>query len=235
MYNRRYEKRGFRSFIRRNGFYIGLCFCVAAVGSAAFFAITGTNGTPAPAPAPIVSYEPDVNVNKQNQPTLDQEKSAQPSLPAALPSASPSPTASPVTSTAPKPIMLKKPVNGDVIQAFSGDTLVFNSTLNMWLTHNGIDIAAGAGTDVIAALSGTVADIYIDESKGKVLVLEHASKQKTYYMGLADITVKKGDKVNAGAVVGKSGTPPFELEAGPHLHFEFTVNGVYNDPAKRIQ
>ena len=127
------------------------------------------------------------------------------------------------------------PVEGTIIKEFSGDTLVFHETLNMWMTHNGIDIAADEGAEVTAALAGTVSEAYFDSSRGNVVVVEHSGDATTLYAGLSDVAVETGDKINAGQAIGTCGTPGFEASAGPHIHFEYTVDGVHQDPTEFMQ
>ncbi len=124
------------------------------------------------------------------------------------------------------------PIEGEIIKAFSAETLVHNSTLNMWMTHNGVDISGAQGSDIVAALAGTVEQTYYDETHGNVVVITHNSSRKTLYAGLKDVACATGDKVNAGDKIGTLGTPPFESNDGPHLHFEFTENGEFKDPAE---
>ena len=54
------------------------------------------------------------------------------------------------------------------------------------------------------------------------------------YAGLSDLSVKEGDKVNAGQQLGTAGIPPFESDLGVHVHFEYLENGKYADPAEQM-
>lgn len=230
----------FSDFLRKNGLYITVAVCIAVVGTLAYLAVsTGT-----------ANKEEGQNVQKQEAPNLQQELNA---------SRSPAPTLTPMPSVSPAPsasatwptqtqssqtstsggrqasATLVMPVDGEIIKEFSGDTLVFNDTLNMWMTHNGIDIAAENGAEVKAAMAGTISQVTFDDSMGKVVTIEHSGKTATLYAGLSDVTVKEGDKINAGQVIGKCGAPGFEAKAGPHLHFEYSVNGERKDPANFLK
>lgn len=233
------SKTKFSDFLRKNGLYITVAVCIAVVGTLAYLAVsTGTPGS-----------EEGQNVQKQEAPNLEQELNATRS-PAPSPSPSPSPSAtpspSPSASATPSQtaqsnagkqagVTLTMPVEGKIIKEFSGDTLVFNDTLNMWMTHNGIDISAENGAEVKAALAGTISEVMYDDSKGKVVMIEHSGGATTLYAGLNDVTVQKGDKINAGQAIGKCGTPGFEASAGPHVHFEYLVDGEHKDPAKLMK
>ena len=149
------------------------------------------------------------------------------------PSPSPEASETPGPEETPRPasgkasVKLKKPVEGQIINPFSGDELVSFPSLNMWATHNGIDIKADKGTPVAAALAGTVAEVYTNESDGGVVVISHSEKSTTLYAGLGEVSVAVGDKVNTGQEIGKIGEMPKELDLSYHLHFEYKVDGVY--------
>ena len=98
--------------------------------------------------------------------------------------------------------------------------------------HNGIDIKAPEGTDVVTSITGTVTDVGFDSEKGNYIVVENGNV-KTLYAQLASTSVKKGDKVTAKqsiGTVGKTGTA-----TGAHLHFEVMVDGEYVDPDAYIK
>jgi len=92
--------------------------------------------------------------------------------------------------------------------------------------HNGIDFGIPTGTPVKAALSGTVRGwgntdaIKGCYSFGKWILIDHANGLSTVYLHLSNISVKKGQSVSTGDVIGNSGNTGYST--GPHLHF-----GVY--------
>ena len=221
------KKGKFASFMRTQGLYIVLLVCIAAIGAAAFFAVSAQENEPDP-----------TQVQKQQAQTLEEARSQASAIaslaPSTMPSASPSPSVSPSPSPTKAPKLKTKmnaPVSGQIIRAFSDDVLVFNQTLNMWMTHNGIDISGQEGSDVVAALAGTVSHVSEDAGKGVIVMIDHTNSRQTMYVGLSEASVKVGDKVNAKQVIGKLGTPGFEAAEGTHLHFEYLVNGKYEDPA----
>ena len=114
------------------------------------------------------------------------------------------------------------------------DKLVFNETMNMWATHNGIDIGAEDNAKVVAAMSGEVEKIDQDSSKICTVTLKHANDQKTIYNGLSSVSVKEGDKVSAGQELGIVGVPSFEAHDGLHLHFEYMIGNEYKNPEQFI-
>lgn len=126
-----------------------------------------------------------------------------------------------------------RPVNGDVINNFSGGELVKSKTLSVWKTHDGIDVAADSGAAVKAMTEGVVTDIYNDALMGVTVVIDHGSGYEGWYCNLsADTPVSKGDSVEAGMVIGEVGTTAeAEIAEPSHLHFGLKKNNAWVDPA----
>lgn len=121
------------------------------------------------------------------------------------------------------------PVEGEVSMTF-GDRV--HPVTKEKMEHNGIDIKAPEGTDVVSSITGTVTDVGFDSEKGNYIVVENGNV-KTLYAQLATSSVKKGDAVTAKqsiGTVGKTGRA-----TGAHLHFEVMVDGEYVDPAAYIK
>jgi RHS repeat-associated protein len=102
--------------------------------------------------------------------------------------------------------------------------------------HKGIDIGAAVGTDVHAAGSGTATNRTDPNGYGTYIVLDHGDGLTTRYAHLSESDVDNGELVDAGTVIGKTGTtgnlPP---GANPHLHFEVRLNGVPQDPTRYFE
>jgi murein DD-endopeptidase MepM/ murein hydrolase activator NlpD len=94
--------------------------------------------------------------------------------------------------------------------------------------HNGVDIAAAVGSEVVAAQDGTVAETGADETLGNYVVLSHANGYRTVYGHLSALTVKTGENVAKGMTIGKVGLTG--RTTGPHLHFEIREKGDSRDP-----
>jgi len=95
--------------------------------------------------------------------------------------------------------------------------------------HEGIDILAPAGTEVLAALPGRVE--YAGSGMrgyGRAVILDHGDGITTLYGHLATIRVQSGETVPAGAVIGKVGRSGNATTY--HLHFELRVDGEAVDP-----
>ena len=133
----------------------------------------------------------------------------------------------------PKPQKRVKPVAGETLASHALDMLCYNQTTRDWRTHDGVDIAAEAGTQVAAAADGTVYSVYEDETMGMTLVLHHEGGYTTTYASLETVSVEAGDAVTAGQTVGTVGsTALLETAIGDHLHFAVACQGQPVDPAE---
>ena len=135
------------------------------------------------------------------------------------------------TEKAPDP-EFKMPVEGEIMKEFADNKLVYSSTLDVWATHNGIDIAADKTTVVKAAADGTVSSIKNDPRYGLTVIIEHVNGYKTVYSNLLSTEfVVEGEKVGQGQSIGTVGnTAAFEISDEPHLHFELLKDNEQQDP-----
>ena len=104
----------------------------------------------------------------------------------------------------------------------------FHPVLQTWRAHKGVDYAAATGTPVRTVADGVVEFAGVQSGFGNVVMVKHRNNQTTVYAHLSRIGVKKGQNVNQGQNIGAVGSTG--LATGPHLHFEFRVNGVHHDP-----
>lgn len=96
--------------------------------------------------------------------------------------------------------------------------------------HNGTDFSVPIGTKVIAPGDGVVSLVTDHQFAGKYIVIEHGGKYSTRYLHLSKALVRKGQRVTRGQVIALSGNTG--RSTGPHLHYEFHVNGKPVDPMK---
>ncbi|MDX9782282.1 MAG: M23 family metallopeptidase [Bacteroidales bacterium] len=102
----------------------------------------------------------------------------------------------------------------------------FFKTMEM---HNGIDLLASLGTEVIAVANGVVTDISrSDRGRGNQIVIEHWGGYKTVYSHLGDVMVRKSQQVKQGNVIARVGNSG--LSFAPHLHFEVHLDGKPVEP-----
>lgn len=94
--------------------------------------------------------------------------------------------------------------------------------------HRGTDYAAPRGTPVYAAGDGRIVEAGYTPSNGNYVFIQHGEGFKTHYLHLNKKRVKRGDRVTQGQVIGTVGSTG--AATGPHLHYEFLVNGVHRNP-----
>ncbi len=126
----------------------------------------------------------------------------------------------------------KMPVSGEIVKEFANNKLVYSSTLDVWATHNGVDIKADKTTVVKASADGTVASIKNDPRYGLTVIVEHVNGYKTVYANLLSTEfVVEGETIKQGQSLGTVGnTASFEISDEPHLHFELLKNNEQQDP-----
>lgn len=130
------------------------------------------------------------------------------------------------------PRLIVPPLAGETVAVFSVEYPVYNETLGDWRTHDGVDLAAPLGTQVLAACSGTVREVRRDDLMGTLVVLDHGDGYETVYAGLQEQPpVAAAESVSAGQVIGAVGdTALAESASGPHLHFAVLRDGEPVDP-----
>jgi murein DD-endopeptidase MepM/ murein hydrolase activator NlpD len=104
----------------------------------------------------------------------------------------------------------------------------FHPILKRVKAHNGIDYKAPKGTPVYAAGDGKVIRSDYSKFNGHHVFIQHANNIVTKYLHFTKRTVKNGQRVKQGQVIGYVGATG--LAQAPHLHYEFLVNGVHRNP-----
>ena len=129
------------------------------------------------------------------------------------------------------------PVEGDILREYAKDKLVYSTTLDEWITHNGIDITAEKTTVVKASADGTVKSIKNDPRYGLTVVIEHANGFSSVYSNLLTAEfIEEGEKVKQGQTIGTVGnTATFEIADESHLHFEILKDNTNVDPQLYIK
>ena len=251
-----------KKFLRSRGFALALLACLVAAAAAGVWAVRTvrdelkksyddlTTPQEEPAPEPQLTLDPQED-DVWQQPVTDAAESAanvpkpEPPAPSASSSGARSgsgsvrePSAlqgasSPASSSA-APVSTQ-PVSGRVLNAYSGDELVYSSTLGDWRTHNGVDYAASRGAEVTAPAAGKVVETGTDDKWGPVVAIEDASGRIWRVCGTTDAKVKKGDTVSAGQTIGKVGSVSCECAEESHIHLEVMEGEKYLDPIKAMK
>ena len=244
-----------KKFLRSRGFTLALLACLVAAAAAGVWAVRTvrdelkksyddlTTPQEEPAPEPQLTLDPQED-DVWQQPVTDAAESAA-NVPKPASSASSSgaqsgsglvhePSAlqgasSPASSSAAP--ASTQPVFGRVLNAYSGDELVYNKTLGDWRTHNGIDYAAREGEAVPSPVDGSVVLAGADGSWGPVVAVKDSAGRVWRLCGVASPKVKEGDTVSAGQVLGTVGSVSCECAEESHLHLEVKQGDSYLDPA----
>jgi murein DD-endopeptidase MepM/ murein hydrolase activator NlpD len=108
----------------------------------------------------------------------------------------------------------------------------WHPVLKKWRAHKGVDYAAQTGTPIRATGDGKLTFVGRKGGYGKVVFIQHGGKYTTVYAHMSRFAkgMKSGTRVRQGQVIGYVGKTGYAT--GPHLHYEFRVNGAHKDPLK---
>ncbi len=239
-----------KKFLSGKGFYIALAVCLVGAGAASWVAIDSSlkgldegQSIAVPQESSEVNEDwgfPELEETNEEQSDVEissrsstQESTSSSSSTQQQPSSGQSePSEQQVLSPTQQEVQFMLPLSGDVITKYSAGELVKNQTLGDWRTHDGIDMAAAAGTPVKAVAEGTVESVIDDPLWGKTVSISHAGGYESYYAGLAeDVSLKEGQAVEIGQLVGYVGESPLtEVALESHLHFGLKQDGEWVDP-----
>lgn len=198
------------------GYYIALLLCAVAIGLTGFLYYRNAGSK-------------DEILQNPTQQVVGTQPNSHVQAVATQPNGQPQPTQLPQ-----KPSKVQSPVDGKTVAEYSMDALSYNQTTRDWRVHDGVDIAADAGTTVVAAADGQVYTVYEDDAMGMTVVIRHDDGYTTKYASLAqEVAVKAGDTVTAGQKIGAVGdTALLENQIGNHLHFPVSCNGTVLNPTE---
>ena len=207
------SKKKFTGSVNGKGYYIALGLCAVAIGISGFLYYRNAD-------------KPDVSANGETIVSNQDD----------TPVVATNPDGTPVNGTVDsvkKPLVTVSPLEGQTVAVYAMDSLTYNETPRDWRVHNGLDIAADAGTEVRAAADGEVYTVYEDEQMGMTVVIRHENGYATKYSSMdANVAVKAGDLVSVGQTIGLVGnTALMESAIGDHLHFAVTCDGEAVNPA----
>lgn len=106
----------------------------------------------------------------------------------------------------------------------------FHPILNRIRAHKGVDYAAPTGTPIKAAGDGKISFEGVQNGYGNVVILEHGAGISTLYGHMSRFAkgITNGRRVQQGDIIGYVGMTG--AATGPHLHYEYRVNGLHKDP-----
>lgn len=106
----------------------------------------------------------------------------------------------------------------------------FHPILQTWRAHKGVDYGAPTGTRVKATGDGIVEFAGRQGGYGNLIIIRHQGKYTTHYAHLSGFAagIRKGARVSQGDVIGFVGATGWAT--GPHLHYEFRINDVHQNP-----
>lgn len=226
--------RAKRHFFGGTGLYIALFLGVTALAVAGYWTLLPKNTTDKDAENVSSQVELPQEAAKPAEPVeeppedltvMDEATGVEDTVPAMESETDAQPVA---------PRLVVAPLVGEEVAAFSVDELKYNETLGDWRTHDGIDIAAEVGTQVIAACSGVVTAVSDDDMMGTLVTIAHDDGYETTYANLRSSPgVGEGQYVSAGEVIGAVGSSSIaEFSMPAHLHFSVSKDGVPCDPAE---
>ncbi len=189
------------AFLKKNIHYILMILCVIAIG----VVVTVV--------AVLNTTKPDVDVSKPDNPSVE------------------------VPDDTDKPVVVEKkfalimPVDGGVQgRAFSDTALSYNPSMSQYDAHLAVDILGEEGKNIYAGFEGTVVDVQNDIYNGGTVTIDYGKGYVATFKLLADVSVKKGDKVKETSVIGKVGKFQFECKEQAHLHLELKKDNKLVDP-----
>lgn len=243
-------------FLSGKGFYVALAICLVGAGASAWVAVDRSiHNITEQDPASYLSSRSSISsalssssspiseevgkeqsgVSKPSQPDSSEEPESSSSQ-----ASQPAQESGQPTGTAPSDVQRISyilPLEGEILNPYSGGELVKSKTLGDWRTHDGVDIKAKAATPVVAVAAGTVESIENDPMFGTTITVLHSNGVSSIYASLNEkVNVSEGQQVAAGDVLGSVGeTAIAEIALETHLHFAMTKDGQYLDPMSEIE
>jgi len=106
----------------------------------------------------------------------------------------------------------------------------WHPVLSKWRSHKGVDYAARRGTPIRAAGDGKISFVGTKGGFGRSIFIRHGGRYTTVYGHLNGYArgIRSGKQIKQGQIIGYVGSSG--LATGPHLHYEFRVNGVHRNP-----
>lgn len=229
--NSKSSGRRSEEFLMGKGFYIVLFLCATVVGISAWMMSAGNNNVEEL--QPVTSTRVETIVIPSEKTEVKPQEVQPPVQEVTVPENSVEVWAE---ETEPDDGVFVWPVVGELERGYMLECLGYDVTMRDWRTHDGIDIEAPLGTEVLSSRCGTVSDIRCDDLYGTVVEIESDDGYVCTYANLAAMpTVNIGDRVQSGEIIGSVGTSALcEIGQGTHLHFEVSCCGESIDPSELL-
>lgn len=214
-------KDKFIRFLKNKGYYVVLGVAVLTVGTVSLLSYRASQQELSK--KPITDESRDVEKIEENIPDdRDEAEETETQKPSITPKVT--------------PLEYGAPLTGEIIAHYSPDQPIYSYTLKDWRIHNGIDIAAKAGTQVHNTAEGVVESAGADDLLGNLVVVRHTDGKVSRYANLEKIQVKDGQILKKGDPIGTVGTTML-LECGEtaHLHYELWSEDQPTDPTSLIK
>ncbi|MDE7191837.1 MAG: M23 family metallopeptidase [Clostridia bacterium] len=213
-------------FFKKNIYVILMIICILAIATMITLAVVLNNNNDSDTVLkPIVSGDNNPDDDKPPVVDPDDNKPNEPDDPDKddKPSVTPPPEK--------EDFVMANPLDEFTLGQIYSEEHVFNPTHNYWHPHEGLDFVAAAGSNVKCVFDGTVKEVTNDSYSGATVTIEHQDGFTTVYKLLDEVSLKAGDKVSKGDVIGKvSNTALEEIADGAHLHLELYKDGVKINP-----
>lgn len=128
------------------------------------------------------------------------------------------------------------PIVGNVLLNYSMDKTIYFPTLDQYKYNPSLVIAAVEGEPIVAAAEGKISSVFTNEEIGNGMVIEIGDGYEITYGQLKDITVKEGESVKEGQIVGYVNAPTkyYSVE-GTNVYFKLTKDGQAVNPMAKLQ
>lgn len=233
-YTPKRNSTGKRPSSGKKGFYIALAVCLVAVGVAGWTTYDSLHQYKKASVNTIQTITTGSEAQKPTQSAVSVAPAPAESAKESKAASKPASSAAAAKKTVPAAAVVSKlrlPVKDAAVQQAFSETPLYSKTMRDWRAHTGVDLSAKKGAEVTAAADGTVQSVTTIDSMGCTVQISHSGSLETWYCGLGNVAVKKGDVVKAGQKLGTVDTVPSEAAENAHLHFAVQKNGAFVDPA----
>ncbi len=201
-------------FFKKNIYFILMIVCIIAIGT-------------------MITVAAVQNANRGDDQTTVEKPMPEPENPSEKPGGTEKPEPKPdKPSQVVQEFILTMPIeNCSIGLGFSKTQLVFLPTNQHWATHEGVDFNAAVGTKVMSVFGGVVKEVTTDQLYATSVVIAHDGGYTSTYRLLDNVSLKVGDKLSKGDVIGVvSSSGAYECASESHIHYELAKNGELINP-----